>query len=146
MTDIFSIANYLINESNHLVTNLKLNKLLYYVYGVNLVFNDGERISESPQAWKYGPVFPTVYHEFKRFGAGSITEGKSGIEDIGNPMVKLAADKVFEHYFGMEGYQLVSLTHKPGSPWAQTYKRFKKDVTIPDDCIRTYFKEQVLEF
>ena len=50
MTDIFSIANYLINESNHLVTNLKLNKLLYYVYGVNLVFNDGERISESPQA------------------------------------------------------------------------------------------------
>lgn len=70
MTEIFSIADHLIDKSNRLVTNLKLNKLLYYVYGINLVVNEGERISESPQAWKYGPVFPSVYHGFKHYGAG----------------------------------------------------------------------------
>lgn len=145
MTEIFSIANHLIDRSNRLVTNLKLNKLLYYVYGINLVVNEGERISESPQAWKYGPVFPSVYHGFKHYGAGSITAPEPGFENIENSAVRKAADKVFEHYFGMEEYQLVSLTHRDGTPWARTYDPSERGVTIPDDLIKAYFREQVLE-
>ena len=144
-TGILQIANYLIVKSKYVVTNLKLNKLLYYVYGVNLVVNPGETIDESPQAWKYGPVFPTVYHGFKEFGAGSITNVKLGVEDIKSPDVKLAADKVFEHYFGMESYQLVNLTHKQGSPWVQTYRPWKRHAVIDDGIIRQYFAENIVD-
>ena len=45
------------------------------------------------------------------------------------------ADKVFEHYFGMEEYQLVSLTHRDGTPWARTYDPSERGVTIPDGLI-----------
>ena len=146
MTGILQIANYLISRSNCLVTNLKLNKLLYYVYGVNLVVNPDETIDESPQAWKYGPVFPMVYHGFKDFGSGSITKLKPGVEDIENSGVKLAADKVFDHYFGMEGYQLVNLTHKKGTPWSRTYRPWKRHEVIDDEIIKAYFEKNVLEF
>ncbi len=68
MTNIVAVANKTLEISDFSLTNLKLQKILYYVYGTNLVINT-EQISECPQAWDYWPVFPTVYNQFRRYGA-----------------------------------------------------------------------------
>ena len=50
------------------LTNKKLQKLLYYAQAWNLVFNNKKLFNEPIQAWVHGPVVPSLYHKFKRFG------------------------------------------------------------------------------
>jgi uncharacterized phage-associated protein len=55
------------------LSNLKLQKLLYYAQGHHLA-RFGHALFEEPiQAWSHGPVVPGVYHEYKWAGAGPLT-------------------------------------------------------------------------
>ncbi|QLH42366.1 MAG: DUF4065 domain-containing protein [Coxiellaceae bacterium] len=47
---------------------MKLAKLIYVAHGWSLALNDVPLIDEAVQAWKFGPVIESVYHEFKHFG------------------------------------------------------------------------------
>ena len=69
-----SIANYFISNKNLDVDNLKLNKLVYISYGFALAcFKEELELFKEPiQAWRLGPVIPSIYHEFKRYGYNSI--------------------------------------------------------------------------
>ena len=51
------------------LTPLKLQKLLYFAHGWHLVLDsDGDPLlDEDIEAWKYGPVVPSIYHKFKEF-------------------------------------------------------------------------------
>src|ERR1700676_3931940 len=53
---------------------MKLQKLIYFAHGWSLALTDIPLIEEHPEAWDYGPVIPSVYHEFKLFGRKPITE------------------------------------------------------------------------
>ena len=143
MTGILPIANYLIDHADCGITNLKLNKLAYYVYGANLVTNLEEEIDGSPEAWVYGPVFPTIYHAYKHYGADPIEETIEGGR-IGNEHLVTICDRVLSHYSRMKDWQLVALTHKEGSPWSRTYNG-ERGKAIPDSLIRDYFKDEVLK-
>lgn len=71
------VANYIIEYSNkkgYKINNLKLQKLLYFVNVRNILENGAPLFEESMEKWKYGPVVPDVYHEYKRFGAFSISK------------------------------------------------------------------------
>lgn len=71
MYDALTIARYIINYSNdrgYGVTNLKLQKLLYFVQAAFLEIYGFPCFKEDMQAWTLGPVIPSVYHEFKRYG------------------------------------------------------------------------------
>ena len=144
MTDILPIADYVIEKSGCSITNLKLNKLLYYVYGVNLVINAKEKISEGPEAWTYGPVFPTVYHQYKRYGQGSIERpDKTGANIPRHSTIAKICDRVLDHYLPMDDFELVILTHKDNSPWDKTFDgSYYK--TIPDTDIKDYFEREII--
>ena len=71
MYDALTIARYIVNYSNKEgfgVTNLKLQKLLYFVQAAFLKIYGKPCFKEDMQAWTLGPVIPSVYHEFKRYG------------------------------------------------------------------------------
>src|SRR5271165_1232342 len=57
-------------EAGDTISNLKLQKLLYYVQGYHLAFYGSELFPDPIVAWQYGPVVEGVYHNFKRFGYG----------------------------------------------------------------------------
>ena len=64
------IANYFLWrawEEDINVTPMKLIKLIYIAYGWNLAINNERLFDEKILAWAYGPVIPSIYHEFKRF-------------------------------------------------------------------------------
>ena len=48
-------------EHGDTLSNLKLQKLLYYMQGFHLAFFDEPFFNESIEAWTYGPVVPVVF-------------------------------------------------------------------------------------
>ena len=54
------------------ITNLKLQKLLYYQQGYHLAVFDTPLFNEAVEAWIYGPVVPVAYDYFQQFGATSL--------------------------------------------------------------------------
>lgn len=70
--DSVTVANYIIafaNENKFFINMTKLQKLLYIAYGVYLSVKNERLTNEHPQAWPYGPVFPTTRNRLikKRF-------------------------------------------------------------------------------
>ncbi len=70
------IAKYFVSlvdeEAGDSISNLKVQKLLYYAQGGYLAFHDEPLFPEAIKAWAHGPVVPQVYHEYKQYGAGPI--------------------------------------------------------------------------
>lgn len=86
------IANYIIEYSNskqYLINNLKLQKILYFINARSLVEKGKPMFNETIQKWKFGPVVPRVYHEYKRNGASQIT-----VDDIVQQLLEFSDDKL----------------------------------------------------
>ena len=56
------------------VTHLKLQKLMYFVYKKYLHDTNKPLFSEYFEVWTYGPVLPSIYHEFKHYEKRPITD------------------------------------------------------------------------
>ncbi len=67
-----TIANYFVQEKAKLgkLTSMKLIKLVYlsYAWYIALKGKENPLTNEKAQAWKYGPVFPTLYKVIKSEG------------------------------------------------------------------------------
>lgn len=77
MFESMDIADYFVLSSlkqNIEINNLKLQKLLYYFYAMNLVNGNENPFHEKFEKWQYGPVLPSVYHSYKQFGGFEISE------------------------------------------------------------------------
>src|SRR5208282_4587731 len=66
-----AVANWFIENLSR-VDPLKLQKLVYFAHGWHLALRDQPLIDELVEAWDYGPVVPSLYHQFKRYGNQSI--------------------------------------------------------------------------
>lgn len=155
-----SVANYFIelaqNEKKN-IRPLKLMKLVYIVYGYALAMLDKAIIDyrfDKVEAWRFGPVIPSVYHSFKLYGKNPITKkttmlvGDSNDFDIITPLIsdekiKSLCKFVFEKYGkGYSDSELVTLMHGKGTPWAQVYEEGKNN-PIPETYTKLYYKELV---
>lgn len=58
-----AIANFFIDRhKRHGISPLKLQKLIYMAHGWHLALLDKPLVEdEAPEAWKFGPVFASVY-------------------------------------------------------------------------------------
>ena len=68
------IANQLLinaADSGELMTNMKLQKMLYYQQGFHLAYFETPLFDEDIEAWMYGPVVPSMYEKYKEFGLKS---------------------------------------------------------------------------
>lgn len=143
------IARYIINYSNekeYLCSNLKLQKLMYFVQAYSLITTNRPLFEEPIEAWDFGPVVPAVYHEFKRFGAGSVPFIKQYYVDYQaygyNPDLidkksRRLIESVVNHFKDYSSTDLVQLTHNQ-APWTDNYKPDCQN-TIPLSSIQTYF-------
>jgi uncharacterized phage-associated protein len=106
------------------LTPMKMVKMVYIAHGWVLCFTEKPLLFERVQAWKYGPVVPNVYHEFKRFGDSAIPFGIAGFLpelSASDPRVLSALDGVWNGYKGFTGIQLSTMTHRLDTPWYVTW-------------------------
>lgn len=137
-----TIAKYIITETlnkGYPTSNLKLQKLLYFVQGVMLVNYGKSAFEDSIEAWHYGPIVPDVYFSYSSYGATPILLGydKTTLPDD----VKNATDIVISSFLKTSAYALVNETLKKDSPWYKAY-HFSEDNVISNENIFQYFKNQ----
>lgn len=130
------------------VTPMKMVKLVYIAHGWVLCFKKKPLLFERIQAWKFGPVVPNVYHEFKRFGSEPIPLVQAGFlpePHISDTEVNDVLSGVWGGYKGFSGGQLSTMTHQPETPWYVTwYDRGGSEgrgVIIDNELIREHYSE-----
>lgn len=139
------IALYII-QSGKEITNLYLQKILYYVKGIGALFTGEEIIPESCEAWRYGPVFPTVYEKYKEFGKEEITLTLSEeyVKGLLTEEEKEVADYVLGTFGIYSEWFLKKLTHLE-KPWVVATNGLREDDacrnTMDDDVIRNFFQQ-----
>ena len=136
-----SVANFFIDKSNNegqIITLMKLSKLVYIAHGWSLALLNRLLIKEPIEAWKFGPVIESLYHEFKRFGNTNIN--MFAIADtIKEEEIVALLNKVWDGYKKYTPYELSNWTHVKGSPWDQVYSPNRRNQEIDNDTIKEYF-------
>lgn len=139
------IANYFLFKygKDGEITPMKLIKLVYISYGWYLGIFGTRLINEQPEAWKYGPVIPSLYHSFKSYRDSVITyqPAKPNIEDS----VQKFLDKIWQVYGQYTGVELSTMTHQSDSPWSKVWNtsRSIKSNEISDYLIEEYYAKMV---
>ncbi|HEY8390464.1 MAG TPA: type II toxin-antitoxin system antitoxin SocA domain-containing protein [Clostridia bacterium] len=146
---VFAVANDIIDKAAKegiCMSNLKLQKMLYFLYGHFFVKSDYPLIDEKFQTWPYGPVIPIVYGRAQKFGALGITEYLLDQEGYFYVTDKLADNYIetFEYvwnkYSHIPALTLSKLTHAPQSPWDVVTKEKGLYKEIPPELIKKYFR------
>lgn len=141
---VFDIADKIIAvslsqaEVGDVMTNLKLQKLLYYMQGFHLAVFDTPLFDEDIEAWQYGPVVPLVYHKYKDNGAGAITSENEPIS-LNNDEERLF-NQVYKIYGDFSAVGLMNLTHAE-RPWKETPVGVGN--VISHDLMKEFFKTRV---
>ena len=136
------IANFFITVFRYdeeYPTNLKLNKLVYFAQGHALARLGRPLFDEDIYAWQFGPVVPSVYQEFKKYGREGVSMIDSELPEFSSEEAELLID-VARTYGQFTGSSLTAKTHIEGSPWSQVYDG-EPDRVISKDSIKKYFEE-----
>lgn len=123
------------------VSNLKLQKLLYYAQGHHLATTGRPLFRNDIQAWSHGPVVPDVYHAYKRAGRYGIAldeDDPFDWGDIDDARATHTLQKVWNTYGGYTAWRLRNMTHEE-APWKEYWQDGAKSVVIPNDTLRRFF-------
>jgi uncharacterized phage-associated protein len=137
MSTALRVAEYIIHKAQKRekpVTNIKLQKLLYFTQGVYLAKYNKLAFEDNIIAWKYGPVVKDIYYKYSLYGAEPIITVKKYDSKI-SLMLTNAIDIVLESFLDVNQTDLIEETIKPESPWSYTDI---DDVILVDD-IKDYF-------
>ena len=137
-----TIARYFIEKTNGSKTPMQLNKLTYIAHGWYLAIYDKPLIVEDIEAWKYGPVVPVLYYQFKMYGGNYVPYKK--VDETGSIKgdEKMLLDKIIDVYGKYEGVQLSAMTHQKDTPWYRVWNSKGKNAIIPNGMIKEYYVEQ----
>lgn len=116
------------------ITNLKLQKLLYFVQAICLIVFDKKAFPEKILAWSYGPVVNEVYQLYKQKHAGEINS-ESTVKDISSGLYQII-NEVVNCYGSIEANKLIDFTHEE-EPWINT--EINKEIDI--DLIKNYYNK-----
>lgn len=134
------IANKIISktdlEHGDTISNLKLQKMMYYQQGFHLAYFGTPLFDEDIVAWQYGPVVPSVYQEYKSFESNSISTSKEGIA-LSDDEEELF-NNVYEEYNQFSAVALMKMTHEE-TPWKTT----EINSVISRDKMAAFFKTQI---
>lgn len=156
-----AIANaFLAKAGNSPLTQMQLQKLVFFAHGWTLAETGFPLTSDDPEAWVYGPVYRDLYDHTKFFGSGPIRRqitpdddeatrfflrdpsGRSAYEADLDAEEASIIKRVWKKYGNVSGSRLSAMTHRPDTPWSRTFANGQgKNKTISDDLTESYFKK-----
>lgn len=126
------------------ISNLKLQKLVYYAQGYHLALHDQPLFPEPIQAWNHGPVVPDLYREYKKYGSGPIPHEEGlDLRAIDEPTQQFLKN-VYETVGQFTAWRLRQMTHAE-PPWRESYRPGVFNIDIPHKNLTAYFKTQLEE-
>jgi len=171
-----AVANRFIelgNESGKKLMMMQLLEVIYIAHGWHLALTDGTPlIDDTFEAWRIGPVAPTVYHSFKEYDSEPISRlgSEADITRLGfgadlkdfvekhivnyiTPVLERSdfidkfIGRIWEIYCSMSATQVSQLIRQAGTPWHTIWFEKggskHKGTVIPDSLIAGYFKGEL---
>lgn len=138
------IANYFLTKidetSGDLISNLKLQKLVYYAQGFSIVLLGKPLFDENIEAWMYGPVVPELYHEYKDYKNKPIPIPDDVDFDKYDSEIKELLDEVYTVYGQFSAWVLSDFTHNE-PPYINAYNTENKIIIHGE--LKDYFRTQI---
>lgn len=136
------IADYMIERATRNyapISNLRLQKYLYFVQAEFLVNTGKPCFNDDIAAWSFGPVVPKVYQKYKKYGSMVIlyidTKSEKRLRSEDRKMI----DSVMDRCKDKTVSQLTDATLKQ-TPWLKAYSPYTENV-ITNESIEDFFYE-----
>ena len=149
------LARYVLHKVGQ-ISQLKLQKLLYYIQAWHLAYFGEPLIEDEFQAWMHGPVVRRVWEEYKGQSVlfnDIVIDDNSQKEAVAVTKASLSEDQleliadVLSEYGSKSAYELEKLTHSE-SPWVDarrgTGPAEASDTIITKTSITEYFKKLLI--
>lgn len=141
--DVMDVAEYVLdyceNELKKPITNLQLQKTLYYVQGMYVAKYDKPLFDNNIEAWPYGPVVPEAYYSYSNFLSKPIVGVKPLTENLFTEEEKNFINGIVNKMIEIKPWELVDKTHEE-LPWKKSNIPGRK-MPIKFDLIEGWFKE-----
>lgn len=139
MPTCFDVAAYFLTKQDEdagdSISNLKLQKLVYYAQGFHLAMYRQPLFEERLIAWTHGPVVPELYRLYKDSGAAPIAAPSDFDREVFSGTQIELLDEVYDVYGQFSAWKLRNMTHiEP--PWRDTLVNDE----ITHDKLREYFE------
>jgi len=137
------IANKLLvmaEDEGELMTNMKLQKMMYYQQGYHLAYFNEPLFIEEIEAWMYGPVVPDIYSEYREFGKNGLTGDKEHVISFIKENEETLFAEVMQVYGKFSAIGLMEMTHEE-MPWKTTPTG--EGNIIPKSKMQEFFKTRL---
>jgi len=147
--DHFDVANYFLavaNETGDVLTNLKLQKLVYYAQAWYLANFKNPIFKADFEAWIHGPVIPELYQKYKVNGSAPIvTSLKLAEINLETSLISFLSE-VAKVYMPYTAFELEAMTHRE-KPWTDARDGYDPDQpcekVITKNSMRDYYGEKI---
>ena len=134
------------NDHGDLLTNLKLQKLLYYAQAWHLAVYGKELFPEDCEAWVHGPVVPSAYRAFRAAGYSPVNE--MGGHPSLPARVQVHIADLMGAYGALSAFDMERLVHSE-APWREARGDLPPDApsvaVIPKRRMREYYRAKLDE-
>lgn len=145
MATALNVAKYFLTkvdrDAGDLITQLKLQKLVYYAKAWSLAINEKSIFDETLEAWINGPVAPSVWTEFKEYKIKSIPAPSEYEIEI-TLEEKDFLDEIWSVYGDLSASKLWRLSHQE-HPWIIARGGIPSDQAssnpISEDDLKEYY-------
>lgn len=132
-----ALTSSTLSDETNLISNLKVQKLLYFAQGFSLAINNKKLFDAKILAWKHGPVVQAIYDKYK-------VCGKRGIDYV-EPVVidedtAVLLEFVYNIFGKTDAYDLANLTHEDKCYKNTPLLREMKDEEIKKEFIEKWAK------
>ena len=135
------------------ITPLALQKILYYIQGMNMAVFKKPFFEEDCVAWQHGPVYEQVYYLFRDFKYNPIEDNRfvifNGKSKTLSDDEKGIIDLILSTFGNYSGKVLETITHNE-DPWKNARTGYNDDepsnIIIEKESIASYFDKIFKEY
>lgn len=156
MIDVRAIANEILDYADRVgisVSNMALNKIIYFVHCDYLVETGDPLVRAKIEAWQHGPVFREVYHEFKQWHDAPIRSRANKVDPHSGEVClaratfgyteRIHLEQLIDRYVRFTAAHLRALSHVEGGPWDLVWRhdgQANPGMQISNEMIREHYK------
>jgi len=139
---LIAVSKYIVSKTKD-ITNLAVQKLLYFCQVVSYAINNRPMFTDTCEAWRFGPVYTHIYYRLNKYTYDPINTEEFSDFDIVNldEKDKEIIDAVIDSFGILSGTKLRDISHKT-EPW----KKARKDLTNDDNSNETITNKSIKEY
>jgi uncharacterized phage-associated protein len=128
------------------MTNMKVQKLLYYAQSVHLALHGEPLFDDEIQAWRYGPVCPPAYKFYREFESQQLPIPSTSSMEPVNQAARAVLDEIWEYFGGYHAYRLSDMSHLE-FPWKKARQGLRPEDSsnnpIPLEDLRALGEQKI---